>query len=318
MSNDPFAPDNDQQAENYSGPEEFTQQTLTQGDVERAEQSAAGEHTEQAQQLEQQPKDDPKRFQYWQSRAAKLENQMREYNEMAPLVEYLKANPQILTGAAQGYQQQVQGQQEQDDGFYFPDPPSRPEKPRNYSREEAISDPSSASAQYDLDMQDWLANMQEYNYDRSVYVENVQQQRMEQARQEEMQRQQMFQQTEARRGQLRDVAEYVMANHGLSQEETVGFLRSMSDPGSVTIDNLVQLYRMQNGGSTETQQVQLNQQQSQQQRQPSPQFQQMQRAQQTVPPMGVMNSQNTSGQMQDPANQIFDQMLKMNKGRSAF
>ena len=75
----------------------------------------------------------------------------------------------------------------------------------------------------------------------------------------------------------------------------------MSDPSSITVDNLVQLYRLQKGKGGG---APVNPGQSPQ---PSPFFQQAQRAQQVPQPMGV---QPTAGNNQAPAeDQIMDNMI---------
>lgn len=68
----------------------------------------------------------------------------------------------------------------------------------------------------------------------------------------------------------------------MSPEETQDFVAKMSDPKSISMDNLVQLYRMQqgSGNTTPTQNTGV----------PSPAFQQTQRAQQVPQPMGVQSS----------------------------
>jgi len=79
-------------------------------------------------------RNDERRYQYWQSQAAKKENEMKALQqEVAAMKEASKQTPQT----------QAEPVVEE-----FPPPPAAPKKPHRYSREEAWSDPSSESARY--------------------------------------------------------------------------------------------------------------------------------------------------------------------------
>ena len=100
----------------------------------------------------------------------------------------------------------------------------------------------------------------------------------------------------------------MQGNYGMSAAESRDFIQKMSDPKSISVDNLVKLYRLQQGqgggapvnpGQPAT---------------PSPQFQQAQRAQQVPQPMGV---QPTAGNNQAPAeDQIMDNMISDFKSKN--
>ena len=237
------------------------------------------------------PKNDERRYQYWQSQAAKRENELRQMQERMQTYEQNMQQP------AQQYAPQQQEPQREE----FPDPPEKPGKPRNFNRQEAFEDASSESARYLDEVEEWRDNMDEYNTLRVQYENAVTQERIQnqeaQRRQTEAQRQAYRQQQE----QLSQVNELVQGHYGLSPEESQEFIQTMSDPSSITVDNLVQLYRLQKGqgGGAPVNQGQPAQ--------PSPQFQQAQRAQQVPQPMGV---QPTAGNNQAPAeDQIMDNMI---------
>ena len=143
--------------------------------------------------------------------------------------------------------------------------------------------------------------MEEYrnlkdDYEASIMQEQIQYQQ-EQRAQAERVRQAQIQQSQ----QMQEVQNLVQGHYGMSQEDTQEFIRTMSDPSSITVDNLVQLYRLQKGqgGGAPVNQGQPAQ--------PSPQFQQAQRAQQVPQPMGV---QPTAGQNQvSSEDQIMDNMI---------
>ena len=241
------------------------------------------------------PKNDDTRFQYWQSQAAKRENELKQMQEQM-----------------QQYQSQFNAQQPQQAPApeqakeEFPPPPERPGKPRNFNRQEAYEDPNSESARYLDEVDEWRDNMDEYTmlkgqYDNAIVQENIQKMQTQQQEAEKM-RQAKIQQA----NQMREVSELVQGHYGMSQQETQEFIKTMSDPSSITVDNLVQLYRMQKGMATNAETPQTAQ--------PSESFQQAQRAQQVPQPMGV---QPTAGQNQPSSeDQIMDNMISDFKSKN--
>jgi hypothetical protein len=231
------------------------------------------------------PTNDEKRYQYWQSRADKLQNEMTQMQQQMQQVQQ---------------PQQVQQQQYQEPApEEFPPPPDRPMKPRNFSRAEAYSDPDSESARYLDDLDDWRAETDEYNSLKSDYNNALVQERIqgiEQQRLDEIKRKEAFQQQSR---QAQEIDQYVQGHYGLSAEESKQFMQEMSDPKSLSMDNLVQLWRMkQSVGNTEAPPV----------GQPSPAFQQTQNAQQVPSPMGVMPSSGGTTNQSDE-DQIMDKIL---------
>tara|TARA_Y100001963_G_scaffold160235_1_gene269353 strand:+ start:28671 stop:29663 length:993 start_codon:yes stop_codon:yes gene_type:complete len=229
-----------------------------------------------------QAKNDDKRFEYWQSRAAKLENDIK------------RMEPVIRNAEIQAQQPQQQAQQQQEE--QFPDPPEKPKRPVGYSREAAYTDPNSPSAQFENEVEEWRDKMDEYNNLRVQYSEAVmaeQYNAVEEARRQDYVRSQKAQKEAQDRHK---VSEYVQANYGLSPEETSEFIDKFSNPQSITIDNLVGLYNLQRGkgGGAPINQAQAppvgptpNPGTPQG---PSDAFRQTQRAQQIPQPMGVMAS----------------------------
>ena len=225
----------------------------------------------------------------------------------------------IKAQAAQAQQQQMAMQQQQmmaqqqqavqPEQQQFPAPPEKPKKPRNYSREEAYSDPSSESARYLDETEEWRDNIEEYKDLRHQYDIAVVEDRMmnqERARMEEAKRAQYVNQ---KRGQLQAVNQVVQQKYGLSPDESKSFITEMSSNNSLTMDNLVQLWRMKQGQGAPVGQPVPNT--------PSPTFQQTKRAQQVPSPMGVMPStgQQAQGSTED---QIMDQMISDLDGKNPF
>ena len=240
---------------------------------------------------------DEKRFQYWQSQADKAKNEnVRLRQTLASQSQQNVAN-----------QQQPQPQQaqqpvaEQAPVEEFPAPPEKPSKPAGFSREEAFTDPSSQSAQYIESVEQWRDDMTEYGQIKSQYDTAVQQERLDSIERERVQNIQRAQAYQVKKNQAREIIDYVQGNHGMSQDEAVDFMRTMSDPSSISTDNLVQLYRMQKGGvsqPTNTQPVA-----------PSQNFQQVQRAQQVPSPMGVMPSGQTNVDGKSMEDKIMDTII---------
>ena len=278
-------------------PEQGSEQdnTLTPADAfskpsgEEAPQEAPSQETQKP--LE--TKNDDTRYQYWQSQAAKRDNELKQTQAQLQQMQM-----QVQQAAAQQQQEQVEE---------FPPPPEKPEKPRNFNRQEAFEDPSSESARYLDEMDDWRDNTDEYNqlknqYDNALVQEQLNAQQEQQAQAQRVREAQM---QEAR--QLQGVHNMVQEKYGMSAEEGQHFIKTMSNPASITVDNLVQLYRLQNGqGQAAPQQGQPAQ--------PSSTFQQTQRAQQVPQPKGV---QPTAGNTQQPAEDtIMDNMISDFKSKN--
>ena len=280
-----------------TAPESSADNTLTPTDA-FTEASGAEAPKEAPSQETPQPletKNDDTRYQYWQSQAAKTDNQLKQ-----------------TQAQLQQMQQMVQenvAQQQQEPVEEFPPPPERPSKPRNFNRQEAYEDASSESARYLDEIDEWRDNTDEYNQLKNQYDNAVVQERMqtmeEQRNQAERVRQARIQQAR----QMESVAQHVQGQYGMSSEETQGFIETMSNPSSITVDNLVQLYRMQKGiGAAAPAQGQPAQ--------PSATFQQTQRAQAVPSPMGVQPTANNAAQNADPADSIMDNMISDFKSKN--
>ena len=232
------------------------------------------------------PKNDDTRYQYWQSQAAKKENELKQ----------MQAQMQQQARMQQQYAQPQQQVQEE-----FPAPPEKPVKPRNFNRQEAFEDASSESAKYLDDMDEWRDNIDEYRNLKEEYEGTLMEEQMQNYQlQQERVRQAQIQQAQTQK-QMQEVNNLAQGHYGMSPQEAQEFIQTMSDPSSITVDNLVQLYRLQKGkgGGAPVNQGQPAQ--------PSPQFQQAQRAQQVPQPMGV---QPTAGQNTvSSEDQIMDNMI---------
>ena len=239
------------------------------------------------------------RYQYWQSQADKTNNELQQ----------MKQTNQLLQNQLNVMANQQQPQQQaQEQNTEFPPPPERPKKPAGYNREEAYSDPSSQSAQYLDSVEGWRDDMDEYNrlhaeYNRELALaerQEVQEKMAQEQRTREAQQQQFR--------QMNAVKSDVMQKYSIDENTANDFLQKMSDPSSITVDNLWKLYQMENNGQVPAQPTHAT---------PSPAFQQTARAQQVTPPMGVVTgqSQQAQGSAED---RIMDSMINSYKSKNPF
>jgi len=234
---------------------------------------------------ETQQSNDERRFQYWQSEADKAKN------EIAQLKAQLNQQPQP--------QQAQPAPAEQKPVEEFPPAPEKPKAPVGFNRAEANEDPNSASAQYLNQLDEWRDDIIQYNSLKNEYqtaLVSEQLQNQEKARQDEIKRAQAYQQQQQ---QVNQVHQRVQGEFGLTAEEATEFVQTMSSPESLTMDNLVQLYRMQKG-SGQTVQTQPTG--------PSETFNQQARAQQVPSPMGVLPAQQNESTTSAEDN-IMDSMI---------
>ena len=236
---------------------------------------------------------DEKRYQYWQSQADKYKN---ELESMRQTQQQQMAQQPVQQPVQQGPEGPVEPQQEM-----FPAAPPKPQRPRAFNREEAYGDPSSESARYIDELEGWRDDMNEYNNLKSEYQTAVIEEKFngyEQQRVQEAQRQQAMQQQVAQQNEIHN---HLTGHYGMQENEATDFMNTMSNPNSINIDNLVQLYRMQSGNAA----PQVNPAPAQ----PSEAFTQTKNAQQVPSPMGVMPSGNTNVDGRTFEDKIMDKMI---------
>ena len=235
---------------------------------------------------------DVKRYQYWQSEADKARNEKEALESRLQALEQQQAQPQP---------ENIEPEQEE----RFPDPPMKPQKPQGFNRQEAIDDPNSISAQYLDEVDGWRDNMDEYNRLHTQYSQAVVQEEREklvQEREDILRQQAEKEQTQQNMYQM---GQHLSKTYGASQEEINQFVQVMDDPKNITVDNLFQLYRMQNGGA----QAPVTQ------TAPNESFEQRKRAQSVPSPMGVVPSQNSQ---QSGSDSVMDSMINDYKTKNPF
>tara|TARA_R100000152_G_scaffold13526_1_gene5977 strand:+ start:198 stop:1133 length:936 start_codon:yes stop_codon:yes gene_type:complete len=228
---------------------------------------------------------DEVRYQYWQSQADKMRNERDQLQQQFN---------QIATQQATSQQQQPEPEPE----IELPAPPEKPQKPYNFNMDEAMTDSNSESAKYLRQEQSWRDEMDDYKnmqFEYQMAMLQDEREQMQQQRQADIQRQQAAQQEQQ---QLTEVRTQVMDKFKVDSQVAEDFVRVMSDPSSISLDNLWRLYAADKGLSSPEPQKAA----------PSGEFQQVKRAQQVPASMGVMPSQNrqTEGSMEDT---IMDSMI---------
>jgi len=240
--------------------------------------------------------DNPERFQYWQSEADKTKSEnLRLQEELNKLS--VPNKPEVADTPIDN--------EEVDEFETFPEPPERPTRPRNFSREEAYTDPSSESAKYLDAREEHTDTMQEY----SSLKEQWQDAKAKEQRQNEQQKQAaMAERTRlesATKQQISQVYNEVQKVYGASPEQARDFIESMSDPKSLSMENLWNLYSMQHSAKNTN-------------KQPSPDFSQIKKAQQVPSPMGVMPSADVQANTRSPEDMVMDDMINDFKGHDPF
>jgi hypothetical protein len=250
---------------------------------------------------------DQVRYEYWQSQAAQMKNQLDAVKEYMPMVDYLRTNPEAVQNITPGGQPPADAPKSQEPEE-FPPPPEKPEQPRGFSREEAMGDPSSESAIYLDTVEKWRDDMQTYNQLASQYEiakmrENYDEKVSALEKQEQVRNAKAAEIEEM--GRIRS---YVGQRYNLG-DKLDDFINTMNDPKSINMDDLVGYYQYKNGvGQQQAPPVQ------QPPKQASNNFRQTQRAQSVPRPMGVQPAQNPQTASSD--NDFMSSIIKDNNNKS--
>jgi len=185
------------------------------------------------------PKEDDESFQYWQSQADKRAKELEEVKtryqdleDIAPIARYIRENPQVLNSvesslSANKPQENLQQENSQD----LAKKPERPSKPANYDPIEATSDTESDSFRYREAMESFRDEMMDFYESRERTREYEVQKRQEQVAQQNY--------MENVRSQLSNV-------YGFDTSESEAFIQDMSRPESLSLENLVTVWKLKN------------------------------------------------------------------------
>ena len=189
----------------------------------------------------------------------------------------------------------------------FPDPPGKPQKPRNYNRAEAMDDPDSESAKYLDAVEGWRDDMDEYNRLHQQYSQAVIEEERTKMKQEQDVIKKAQAEKEAYQSNMNQMSSHLIDHYQSTDEEIATFVKVMDDPKNVTVDNLFQLFRMQNGNAGTAPVTQTA---------PNESFEQRKRAQSVPSPMGVVPGQSSS--QKSGTDSVMDSMINDYKSRNPF
>tara|TARA_R100001510_G_C7644264_1_gene201735 strand:- start:831 stop:1772 length:942 start_codon:yes stop_codon:yes gene_type:complete len=227
------------------------------------------------------PKEDTSRFEYWQSKYDqkaseynKLQEEMGQYEKVAPIANYIQENPDILKGVAKSLSGDTPSVADTNEQMASPKKPERPAKPVNYDSSEAYMDVDSASYKYREAMDNYRDEMIDYS-------EQAEQFRLREIEARENQIRQAQQQYEAQK-QSDGMRNELMGKYGYTPDKAQEFMQYYSSPESLTLDNLVRLDKMRSAPS----QAEVEQ------RQKAEMMKQKQNTLSTPPPAGVVSAQS--------------------------
>ena len=178
-------------------------------------------------------------FQYWQSqadiRARELEEVKTKYqdlDEIAPLARYIRDNPQVLNSIESSLSaDKPTDNSRQGNSQELAKKPERPSKPAEYDPIEATSDPDSTSFKYRESLESYRDDMMDY-YEGKERNRDV-------AMQEQQEKVAHQQYMENVRSQLQNV-------YGFEDKEMESFIAEMSRPESLSLENLVSVWKLNN------------------------------------------------------------------------
>ena len=264
-------------------------------------------------------------FRYWQSQADKRQNRIVELEERLKSLESGQTQQVMQTtdvppqGALpprnpDNGQFVAQGRQELPE--VFPDPPQKPQRPRNFSRSEAYADDNSESARYLDELDDWRTQMTEYSEYRNRWqtMKNEEREKKRQFEAKRMRQQEQIRQQQIQK--LNSIANHLKQGYQASDDQIADFMKDMSNRTSLTVDNMWKLYALNKGipinGVPQQEGAPIENLQ-----QPSPEFIQQQRAQQVPNPMGVLPA-NSSHSAKSEVDIAVDEMLRMARAENPF
>jgi len=181
-------------------------------------------------------KEDDTQFQYWQSQADKrakeleqLQTRYSEIEDLAPIAKYIQSNPEVLDNVEASLSSgQPQGVPHQEESLKRPE---KPTKPSNYDPVDAYSDPDSASFQYRDTVDNYHEDMIDYQEKQSAMMYNNMRQKEANITQH---------------NQMSTIKTQLTGGYGMDDIQASKFMSEMSRPESITLDNLVSLWKMKN------------------------------------------------------------------------
>lgn len=275
------------------------------------EEEPEAESTEQKtpEDLDKQQKLDENSFRYWQSVADKRQNELEALRSQVSSNRPPEPQERTLPDRNPSNGQFVGDAKpnESQGDTRFPDPPSRPTKPRSFSRIEANNDDNSDSARYMEDLDQWRNDVTEYNSLRMQFSELQRENQWKAQQEEDTNRRNQQQAYQAQQQKMSQIVGTLRDGYQASDDQIKGFISEMSNQKSISVDNLWKLYAINHGIAIENNPFQSGDQTN---NQPSGVFQQTQLAQSVPNPMGVMPADRSHNTKSD-VDMAIDEMIRM-------
>lgn len=185
-------------------------------------------------------KENPSRFEYWQSQAAKLAAMNEKLLNM--LEDKGQGSSQSGTPSApvETPEMKIHSIETELQTLTTPDKPARP---AGYNATDAVTDPDSESFRYRAQMDDWTDQFATITQKREKLRDSLYQLKLKQIEAPVAEMNKRNQLTEA---QQRSVA-LLKNNYNFNEAEANDFVQMMSKPESMSMDNLVRFYKVIKG-----------------------------------------------------------------------
>ncbi len=231
-----------------------------------------------------------------------MKEKLKELEEQVKKLETKKEEIDKQNEQRQQYEQQQQQQRQQqqqaseENQIEIPEKPRPPKKPVDFNASEAYSDPSSSSAKYLQEKEEYRDSVEDWQTQIMAIGLQQQENRINDLT-KSIAGALKEQETNLRRKTVYDNAVSDLVNkHGLNHEQARDFIATMQKPESLTLDNLVEIYKKQNNMDNQG---------------PSDDFKQRQRSQEFRTPMSMQESKSNDSRPVE--NQLLSGFLKEQK-----
>ena len=200
------------------------------------------EESQQATETPMDAKEDPARFEYWQSKADRAASELNKFQDLQqkmhvyePIINAIQKDDEILNmleNKINGKQTVAPTGQVQQQAQVPENRPDKPDKPATYDPAESVNDPESQSWKYRESLETYRDSMDEYR-------EHLEQQRIAAVHQEsEQQRQNMV---------VNHNNNTLKYEYGWEESKIQKFNSDMQNPQSFNIHNLARYYNFMEG-----------------------------------------------------------------------
>jgi len=222
----------------------------------------------------------------------RVEELERKYKEAEAKTNALQQQYQQLMNTLQNPPPLPTKEEPEEPRLEIPARPEKPKKPGNFSRQEAMSDPSSESAQYLIDHQEYLESLAEWQQEiMGIAIQQSDHKLSKLAT--DFAGALREQEGNLKTKQVYDTAVAKLQNeYGFNYNEALEFIKVMQDPKNLSLEELVQVFKIKKGMAITD-------------NKPSQQFQQIKNAQNSPLPMALHTAKG--------AKEVPDEVRLLNK-----